>query len=904
MAAKKLSSGKSGASRPAHTPGKNGLVSREDMKRPLLRLQILVVGVTLLAVAVTIFFGRQNYLETKRIAAERFNRQQLSLARSAARGIESYFKELSATLESLAKLPNIRGMKPECMQCLQHTYRGFPPRTSIRLLDKDGVIRFIYPFKGWRGKLIGRDYSNKTCFRKTAENGHITTDVITNEQGESRICISVPIYAGQQREKAKAKPESTVFQGVIIGSFAPRMIAQNLVHPIVSGKTGYAWMLDDKGVFISHHEKGFVGRDAFKVRTEKNPKISYEAAEEIQRKMLAGQEGVGQYVSGWHRGKEGKMVKLVAYTPVRVNGKTWSVAVCAPISEVQEVVRMSRRSKFYTVGFVILALMTGGVLFFMTSRRWSRTLEQEVRNRTDELKETSDFLTRLMRFANASIIVWGPDNRITQFNRASERLTGYSVDEVMGHELSVLFPESDKAKSLDEIARAANSELWESVEIPIQRKDGQTRFVLWNLANIYSQDGTTALATIAQGIDITERKRAEEDLRKTERRYRLTTEAGQVGVWDWDLVTNAIYLDPHLKAMLGYADDEIPNRLEEWGKHVHPDDAERVMAEAKAYMEGKTPRYEVEHRMLHKDGGIRWFLARGTAILGENGKPVGVLGTDTDITALKQAQEQISRYNKELEDIVRERTERLEKLQRERAEIEKQAAAGRLAARIAHEINNPLAGIKNSFLVIKTAIPENHPCQEFSDLIEREIERIARIVRQMFDLYGPKTAGGKDFAIDEVLRDMTVLLESECRARRVSIVLETPASPIRVRLPKDSVFQILFNILLNAIEASPTDGKIGVTFSTQENDLTISVADEGSGIPEDMRSKVFEPLFTTKPTNGKSKAGSGLGLSISLSLVKAMGGSLDFESKVGRGTVFRITLPLNDNQSRIKETEK
>ncbi len=138
--------------------------------------------------------------------------------------------------------------------------------------------------------------------------------------------------------------------------------------------------------------------------------------------------------------------------------------------------------------------------------------------------------------------------------------------------------------------------------------------------------------------EIAERKRAEEALQESEKRYVLATKAGQVGVWDWNLETNEIYVDPNLKAMLGYADHEIRNHLDDWGKLVHPDDTEQVMAAARAHLEGLTPVYEIVHRMLHKDGSMRWFLARGTAIRDANGKPYRVVGTDTDITERKQAE--------------------------------------------------------------------------------------------------------------------------------------------------------------------------------------------------------------------------------------------------------------------------
>ena len=130
----------------------------------------------------------------------------------------------------------------------------------------------------------------------------------------------------------------------------------------------------------------------------------------------------------------------------------------------------------------------------------------------EALRETRDYLEKLLAYANAPIIVLDPRLRITRFNTAFERLSGYAAAEVIGADLALLFPPTGRAESLEKIERAARGEYWETVEIPIQRKDGGIRLILWNSANIYAADGVTLQATMAQGVDITARKQAEEEL--------------------------------------------------------------------------------------------------------------------------------------------------------------------------------------------------------------------------------------------------------------------------------------------------------------------------------------------------------------------------------------------------------
>ena len=140
------------------------------------------------------------------------------------------------------------------------------------------------------------------------------------------------------------------------------------------------------------------------------------------------------------------------------------------------------------------------------------------------LRKSHAYLESLFQYANAPIIVWDPDFRITRFNRAFERLSGYSAGEVIGRSLPFLFPESGRAESLRKIERTLEGEYWDSVEIPILKKDGEIRIALWNSANIFADDGRTIVATIAQGQDITGRKKAEEELRQCTNRLEKTVE--------------------------------------------------------------------------------------------------------------------------------------------------------------------------------------------------------------------------------------------------------------------------------------------------------------------------------------------------------------------------------------------
>ncbi|MEW5912485.1 MAG: PAS domain S-box protein [Thermodesulfobacteriota bacterium] len=165
--------------------------------------------------------------------------------------------------------------------------------------------------------------------------------------------------------------------------------------------------------------------------------------------------------------------------------------------------------------------------------------------------------------------------------------------------------------------------------------------------------------------DITKRKMAEKALRESEQRYALAVEAGKVGVWDWDLQSGAIYLDPLLKALLGYADQEIANHIDAWSRLVHPEDRAAVRQAAQAHLSGGAPRFEAVHRMCHKDGGVRWFQTSGSVIKNAEGVPWRMVGTHTDVSERKEAEEELKKHRNQLEELVRQRTAELQQKNQE-----------------------------------------------------------------------------------------------------------------------------------------------------------------------------------------------------------------------------------------------
>ncbi len=147
-----------------------------------------------------------------------------------------------------------------------------------------------------------------------------------------------------------------------------------------------------------------------------------------------------------------------------------------------------------------------------------------------------------------------------------------------------------------------------------------------------------ALVIIALVIERTRRRQMDVALGNGQKRYAMATAAARSGVWDWDLQTNLFHYDPSLKAILGYKDHEIGNHFDDWLKLVHPDDAPAVMPRVREHLEGRSPCYELEHRLVHRDGSTRWFLTRGSAVA-LDGRPVRIIGMDIDITERRTSEQ-------------------------------------------------------------------------------------------------------------------------------------------------------------------------------------------------------------------------------------------------------------------------
>ncbi|WP_221047019.1 hybrid sensor histidine kinase/response regulator [Methylogaea oryzae] len=403
--------------------------------------------------------------------------------------------------------------------------------------------------------------------------------------------------------------------------------------------------------------------------------------------------------------------------------------------------------------------------------------------------------------------------------------------------------------------------------------------------------------------EVAERKRAEAALRESEERWHFALEGAGDGVWDWDIQSGRTFFSKRWKEMLGYAEEAFDNSHAAFERHIHPEDTSRVSGALQDYFSGKSDGYRVEFRMRCKDGAWKWVLSRGKVIDRDAaGKPLRMIGTQTDITDRMRVDEELSAYRDHLEEEVRQRTAELAAA-KEAAEAANRAKSTFLS-NMSHELRTPLNAILGFAQLMgrDSRIPAEG--LRNLDIINRSGRHLLALINDVLDISrieaGRVTVSNAPFDLDDTLSAIEDMIRIRAETKGLDFGVERSGLlPRFVKGDANRLRQVLINLLGNAVKYTDS-GRVSLRLRPEGDRICFEVADTGPGIAPEHQQRIFQPFYQTDIGIAKGE-GTGLGLTISNEFVRLMGGEIRVTSTVGQGSQFAFSIPLPETDAPAEE---
>lgn len=493
----------------------------------------------------------------------------------------------------------------------------------------------------------------------------------------------------------------------------------------------------------------------------------------------------------------------------------------------------------------------------------TRNVTEERRSQT-ALRESNERLQAALIGAQAGTFRWDIQSNALEWDENLDSLFGLAPGQTvrsLENFIEMVHPD-DRPQVIAGCERCAREGADFALEFRVVWPDGSLHWLYDKGKTFFDADGKPLYMTGAC-VDVSAQRRTEEALRVSQERYALAESATNDGLWDWDITTGYDYLSPRWKALLGYQPDELPDHESTFFGRVHPDDVP-ILTDALG-CSSRTQSLRTEFRLRCKDGQYRWFLTRAEVICDATGKPVRMVGAMTDINDAKLAEAALRK-------------------------AEKLAGAGQMAAVVAHEINNPLAGVVNSLYLLGTQ-PLSAEGKQYLQLAWKELERVVHITKQTLAFYR-EADKASEFDVSDVVKQVIEFYQPMALRLDAQLEAATLQSQVVHGFPNE-LRQVLSNLVTNALEAGGTRVRIRVSdaheWSSGSRRVRLTVTDNGKGISRDDIRKIFEPFFTTKGDKG-----TGLGLWVTRGIINKHEGKIRIRSKAGvpRGvTCVSIWLP-------------
>jgi len=472
--------------------------------------------------------------------------------------------------------------------------------------------------------------------------------------------------------------------------------------------------------------------------------------------------------------------------------------------------------------------------------------------------------------SNDAIEVIDPETlRFIDINGRACLDLGYSREKLLSMSVYDVDPFVDELMSARVAGKFENSgsAVFESFH---RRKDGSTFPVEVSIKQV-RLDRVYSVSVVR---DITERKRAEAELRESEARFRLVADSAPVMIWMSGTDKLCTYFN---KPWLDFTGRSIDRELGNgWAEGVDPEDLQRCL-DTYTQAFDRREAFRIEYRLRRHDGEFRWVLDIGVPRVNPDGSFAGYIGSCIDVTEQRRSDEQLRQVQEDL------------------ARVTRVVAMGELAAAIAHEVNQPLTAIvTNANFCLRRldgATSKPDELRAAITAIASDGTRASGVISRIRSLLKKGAPDRTELDINEIIQDVTTLLRHEFTRSRVSLRTELASDLPRVPGDPVQLQQVFINLIVNAIEAtsSSTNGRREILIRSAKNPdgVLVQVQDSGPGIEPGLANRIFEPFFTTKAK------GIGMGLSISHSIIESHGGRLGIVPS-SAGALFEFTLPIDD----------
>jgi PAS domain S-box-containing protein len=518
-------------------------------------------------------------------------------------------------------------------------------------------------------------------------------------------------------------------------------------------------------------------------------------------------------------------------------------------------------------------------------------VQEELEAKNAELQRTEERMMTIMQASPIPLIVTRlDDGTILYANDHLADLIGMSVDALIGRKTPDFYQvPGDREQVLRQLQEDGYVN---GREVLIKRAKDDP---IWMLFSLVVSDLGGEKVIVGGLFDINQRKEAEAALQESEELFRGIVESANDIIFTMSKDLEISYVSPNVRDLLGYSPSELIRTRA--APYIHPDDAASSEQAFARVLERGEPLANFEHRVLHKDGSVRWFHVNAAVVRNSDGETLFMVAIAHDFTEHKRFVAELERAHRELSQT-----------QSQLIQSEKMASLGMLVAGIAHEINTPIGAVSSmhdTLLRTVDKLREEVFRSELDDerrsrferffnvlgdanrVMRSGVERVTTIVRRLRSFARLDEAELKDADINEGIEDTLTLVHHELKhdidvVKNLGPLPPIPCFPGRLN-------QVFLNLIVNARQAIKGKGTITIETERDGHEVVIRISDTGVGIARDHLDRVFDPGFTTKGVG----VGTGLGLSICYQIVQDHRGTISVDSEPAKGTTFTIRIPDN-----------